>query len=52
MKYVSFPKRELGQKNYDMSVALSDKHPFYSTVKNWVARFRRGHNQKNFSWMG
>jgi transposase len=22
---------------------LGDKHPSYSTVKNWVARFRTGH---------
>jgi hypothetical protein len=25
-----------------MSVTLGDKRPSYSTVKNWVARFRRG----------
>jgi hypothetical protein len=41
MKYL-FRRRELGQKkNYDdMLVTLGDKHPSYSTVKNWVARFR------------
>jgi transposase len=26
-----------------MSVTLGDKHPSYSTIKNWVARFRTGH---------
>jgi transposase len=26
-----------------MSVTLSDKRPSYSTVENWVARFRTGH---------
>jgi transposase len=26
-----------------MSVTLCDKRPSYSTVKNWVARFRTGH---------
>jgi transposase len=26
-----------------MSVTLDDKCPSYSTVKNWVASFRRGH---------
>jgi hypothetical protein len=41
---ISFPKRELGQKNYDdMSVTLHDKCPSYSTVGNYVARFRTGH---------
>jgi DNA-binding transcriptional regulator GbsR (MarR family) len=41
---ISFPKRELGQKNYDnMSVTLGDKRPSYSTVKNYVAMFRTGH---------
>jgi hypothetical protein len=40
---ISFPKRELRQKNYDMSVTLGDKRPSYSTVKNWVAGFRTGH---------
>jgi transposase len=39
---IFFLKRELGQ-NYDMSVTLGDKHQSYSTVKNWVARFRIGH---------
>jgi hypothetical protein len=27
-----------------MSVTLGDKRPSYSTVKNWVARFRTGHS--------
>jgi hypothetical protein len=41
---ISTPKRELGQKNYDdMLVTLGDKRPLYSTVKNWVTRFRTGH---------
>jgi hypothetical protein len=37
---ISFPKRELGQKeNYeDMSFTVGDKLPSYSTVENWVAR--------------
>jgi transposase len=26
-----------------MSVTLSDKRPSYSTVKNWIARYRTGH---------
>jgi transposase len=26
-----------------MSVTLDDKRPSYSTVKNWVARFRTGY---------
>jgi hypothetical protein len=26
-----------------MSVTLDDKRPSYSTVKSWVARFRKGH---------
>jgi transposase len=26
-----------------MLVILGDKHPSYSAVKNWVARFRTGH---------
>jgi hypothetical protein len=42
---LSFYKRELGQKkiyNY-ISVTLGDKHPSYSTVKNWVAMFGTGH---------
>jgi hypothetical protein len=41
---IYFPKRELGQKNYDdMSVIYGDKRPSYCTVKNRVARFRIGH---------
>jgi hypothetical protein len=41
---ICFPKGELGQKNYgDISVTLGVKCPFYSTVKNWVVRFRVGH---------
>jgi transposase len=43
MKYLSL-KGNSGQKMYDdMSVTLDDKHPSYSTVKNWIARFRTGH---------
>jgi hypothetical protein len=26
-----------------MSITLGDKHPFYSTAKNWAAGFRTGH---------
>jgi transposase len=26
-----------------MSVTLGDKHPFYSTVKSWISRFKTGH---------
>jgi hypothetical protein len=41
---ISFPKRELGQKIYnDMLVTSGDKHPSYSTVKNWVSGFERKH---------
>jgi transposase len=41
---ISISKRELDQKIYDnMSVTLRDKRPSYSTVTNWVARFRTGH---------
>jgi hypothetical protein len=39
---ISFPKRKLGKK-ITILVALGDKYPFYSTVKNWVARFRTEH---------
>jgi hypothetical protein len=39
---ISLPKRELRQKK-NMSFSLGDKHPSYSTVKNWLARFRTGH---------
>jgi hypothetical protein len=42
MKYL-FLKGNSVKKNYDMSVTLRDKHPSYSIVKNWVARFRTGH---------
>jgi hypothetical protein len=37
---IPFLVRRLGK---NMSVTLGDKGPFYSTVKNWVARFRTGH---------
>jgi transposase len=40
---ISFPKRKLGPKKFDISVTLDDKRPSYSTVKNWVARFKKGH---------
>jgi transposase len=31
------------KKNYNMSVTLGNKCPSYSTVKNWVARFKTRH---------
>jgi transposase len=40
---ISFPKRKLGQKNHDVAVTQGYKHSSYSTIKNWVARFRTGH---------
>jgi transposase len=45
MKYISFPKRELGQKEFIMICRLHYviSALSYSTVKNWVARFRTGH---------
>jgi transposase len=43
MKYL-FVKGNLAKKVYDvMSVTICDKCPSYSTVKNWVARFRTRH---------
>jgi hypothetical protein len=42
MKYL-FLKGNSAKKIYDMSVTLGNKYPSYSTVKNCVARFRRGH---------
>jgi transposase len=42
MKY-KFLKGNSTKKIYDMSVTLGDKRPSYSTVKNWVTRFRTGH---------
>jgi transposase len=43
MKYV-FLKGNSAKKIYDdMSTTLGDKRPSYSTVKNWVARFRSRH---------
>jgi transposase len=36
-------ENETQKKMYDMSVTLGDKPPSYSTVKNWVARFKTGH---------
>jgi transposase len=43
MKYL-FLKGNLPKKICDdMSITLADKHPSYSTVKNWVARFRTGY---------
>jgi hypothetical protein len=41
-KYL-FLKWNTVKKIYDMLVTLGDKHPSYSTVKKWVARFRTGH---------
>jgi transposase len=44
MKYLSLKGNLAKKKNYDdMSVTLSYKCLSYSTVKNWVARFRTGH---------
>jgi transposase len=41
---IFFLKGNSAKKIYDdMSVTLGDKRPSYSTVKNWVARFRTGH---------
>jgi hypothetical protein len=40
---ISFPKRELCQKNYNDVVALGDMCPSCFSVKNSVARFRMGH---------
>jgi hypothetical protein len=38
MKYI-FLKGNLAKKNYnDMSVTSGDKHPSYSTVKNWALK--------------
>jgi transposase len=42
MKYL-FLKGKSVKEIYDMSVTLGDRRPSYSTVKNWVARFRTGH---------
>jgi hypothetical protein len=43
MNYLTL-KGNSAPKNYDdMSVTLGHKRPSYSTVKNWVARFRTGH---------
>jgi transposase len=40
-----FLKGNLAKQIYDgMLVTLGDKCPSYSTVKNWVARFRTGHS--------
>jgi hypothetical protein len=39
-----FLKAKSAKKNYDdILVILVDKPPFYSTVKNWVPRYRTGH---------
>jgi hypothetical protein len=40
---ISFLEREFSKQIYDTSVTLGDKHPSYSTVNNWVARFMTGH---------
>jgi hypothetical protein len=42
MKYL-FLKRELGQKNYNISDTLGDKCLSHSTVRNQVPRFRIWH---------
>jgi hypothetical protein len=41
MKYL-FLNESSVKKIYDMLVTLGDKLPSYSTVKNWVHRFRTG----------
>jgi transposase len=47
MKYL-FPKREIGKTIcYVTYVTFGYKHSLYSTVKNWVARFSRGHLSTN-----
>jgi transposase len=44
IKYL-FLKGNSAQKIYnDMSATLGDQRPSYSTIKNWVARFRTGHS--------
>jgi transposase len=43
MKYLYLKGSSAKQIYDDMLVTLGDKRPSYSTVKNWVARFRRGH---------
>jgi hypothetical protein len=43
VKKCLFLKGSSAKKMYDMLVTLGDKHPSYSTVKNWVARFGTGH---------
>jgi transposase len=42
MKYLLL-KLNTAKNIYDMSVTLRDNRPSYSTVKNWVSRFRTGH---------
>jgi transposase len=43
MKFI-FLNGNSAKEIYDyISVTLGDKRPSYSTVKNWVARFRTGH---------
>jgi transposase len=43
MKYL-FLKGNSAKKMYNaMLVTLGDKRPSYSTVKNWIPRFRTGH---------
>jgi hypothetical protein len=43
MKYLFLKRNSAKKVHDDMLVIPGDKRPFYSTVKNWVARFRTGH---------
>jgi transposase len=43
MKYLFLKGNSAKKILNNMSVTLGDKHPSYSTLKNWVARFRTGH---------
>jgi transposase len=43
MKYLLLKGNSAKRIYNDMSVMLGDKWPSYTTVKNWVARFRAGH---------
>jgi hypothetical protein len=38
-----FLKGTSAKKYNSMWITLGDKNPYYSTVKNWLARFRTGH---------
>jgi transposase len=43
MKYLILNRNSAKRFYNDMLVILGDKCPSYSSVKNWVARFRTGH---------